>query len=515
MSRFWLASLVLLAVVLGWGGSSSAAESKPAGASKMIGMYIHQHWPYKHPYAARTWTVEDWRGYVGGLKQLGFNAIMIWPVLETMPQPLTASDRESLEKISRVIDVAHRDYGMKVIIALCPNVVADSAVAGQASFTDRHFFHCDLRVNPADAGAVARMMRWREQLLRPLAKADAVAIIDSDPGGYPGSNNREFINLLVEHRKMFDRLRPGIELIYWVHAGWPGYCRFYETGQFAMGKPEEYIEALSLLKKANPEPWGVANGLEYAEKLGLESRVICFRYGAIEAEPSFPLTNFGGDAAREAGSRLGPRGVMGNAQTHAMQLPNTFAFARGALGKSVTDADYLAFAERLIPGQGEAILAGWKGLEASDAGTKRRAADRLEQVSKQELAGGDLGGLLFGDPKRFVLDLVSELRYQAALVDLAAAIEKKENLREPLGSFIAAAEAWQSRHGYQGMWWYPPLNNVLAALDSPEIRAVTSTAYQAQTPFGQVKEMLYLSETHTTRLLAALKSTHARMKASP
>src|SRR2546423_1870960 len=32
---------------------------------KMVGMYIHQHWPYNHPYCARTWTVEDWRGYCG------------------------------------------------------------------------------------------------------------------------------------------------------------------------------------------------------------------------------------------------------------------------------------------------------------------------------------------------------------------------------------------------------------------------------------------------------------------
>ena len=33
---------------------------------KMIGMYAHQHWPYNHPYAARTWTLEDWRGYKAG-----------------------------------------------------------------------------------------------------------------------------------------------------------------------------------------------------------------------------------------------------------------------------------------------------------------------------------------------------------------------------------------------------------------------------------------------------------------
>ena len=64
-----------------------------ADAPKMVGMYVHQHWPYHHPYAARTWTVDDWTGYADGLHRLGFNTIMIWPVLETMPEPLTPSDR--------------------------------------------------------------------------------------------------------------------------------------------------------------------------------------------------------------------------------------------------------------------------------------------------------------------------------------------------------------------------------------------------------------------------------------
>lgn len=36
---------------------------------KMVGMYVHQHWPYNHPYCARTWTPEDWHGYAEGLKQ--------------------------------------------------------------------------------------------------------------------------------------------------------------------------------------------------------------------------------------------------------------------------------------------------------------------------------------------------------------------------------------------------------------------------------------------------------------
>src|SRR5262249_42728699 len=155
-----------------------------------------------------------------------------------------------------------------------------------------------------------RMMRWREKLFQPLAKVDAVAVIDSDPAGYPGSNTTAFIGLLGEHRKMFDRLRPGIELLYWMHARWPGDCRFYETGKFAMSKPDEYADALKQLVKLNPEPWGLAGNIYYPNQAGLTNRAIDYRYGAVEGEPSIPSTNFGSDRAYKAAQGGTGRGVM-------------------------------------------------------------------------------------------------------------------------------------------------------------------------------------------------------------
>lgn len=61
----------------------------------------------------------------------------------------------------------------------------------------------------------------------------------------------------------------------------------------------------------------------------LESRAVFFNYGASEGEPTLPLTNFGGDNALRAGRATNARGVVGNAQTHCLQLPNIFAFSRG------------------------------------------------------------------------------------------------------------------------------------------------------------------------------------------
>jgi hypothetical protein len=225
----------------------------------------------------------------------------------------------------------------------------------------------------------------------------------------------------VEHRRLLDSLRPGIEIIYWIHAGWLGYNRFYETAVLSFSTEEENTDALSRLMQANPEPWGIANGLPLAEKLGIARRVISFNYGRIEGEPSFPLTNYGGDVAREGGSAPGPRGGMGNAQTHCVQLPNTFAFARGASGLPAEEADYLEFAEALIPDQGVRVLAGWKTLQGTDTAAMRAAADALDALPEASLQTGRLHGLLFGSPRRFLSDLALQLRMRAAFGDLKAA----------------------------------------------------------------------------------------------
>lgn len=473
--------------------------------NKLVGMYIHQHWPYNHPYAARTWTVEDYRNYCGGLKQLGYNLVMIWPLLEIVPDPPTPSDRANLAKIGKVIDMLHRELGMKVWICLCPNVGVRDGEARKASFEKRHYFYVDTRVNPGDPAAMKTEMLRREHVFAPLKNADAVAIIDSDPGGYPGSTNQEFVNLLVAHRKMFDQLRPGIELVYWMHAGWESYARYYATGKLMLGDDAEHLDCLQRLAAANPAPWGIANGLKYAEKMEISEKVIGFNYGRIEAEPSFPMTNFGGSVAYEGGSSPAPRGVMGNSQTHCVQLPNTFAFVRGALGQRVTDLDYVQFADDLIPGQGRLIVDAWKALQGLNSSTMLELAGRLDSLTPEQLKPGRLKGLLFNEPHRFVTDLMLMLRDRAAEEEMIA-----NPGRESIRQFLESATAWQTRHGFQNMWWNPRIHPALRTLNSSKINAILDIRYDVPIPPGAstlevVQANLARIETYTTDLLAAIR----------
>src|ERR1035437_1445279 len=144
----------------------------------MLGMYVHTHWGYNHPYAARSWTLEDWEGYLAGLNELGYEMVMVWPLLDCMPAEPTASDRDFLAMLGRMIDLAHGRYGMKVAITAAPNTIGNEKSAAY-SFAERPYFICENKINPKDRCEVDEFMKGRRKQFEPLRKADALAIIDS------------------------------------------------------------------------------------------------------------------------------------------------------------------------------------------------------------------------------------------------------------------------------------------------------------------------------------------------
>ncbi len=521
----WFATIVLL-TAFSSGDVRAVDKPMPESREKMLGMYVHQHWAYNHPYAARTWTLSDWEGYLEGIQRLGYNTVLIWPVLETMPDPLTPSDRENLQKIAAVIDHAHQKLGMRVNIVLCPNVSPKSEIARRYTFQQRPFFLTDDRVDPGDPVAFGKLMAWREELFRPLAKADGLFIIDSDPGGYPGSTMMEFVYILGAHRRMLDRLRPGIELIYWAAHGWESYGKFYSTAdtKYLGRNTDEQRETIQLLARQSYEPWIIASarGPDLADAIGFRGRVVAFNYGAIEYEPAFPMTVFGEERTITGGKRAGPLGVIGNSQTHCVQLPNAFAFSRAARGMGVEKDDYIAFANDLIQGLGSEIYEGWAALPGNDPARMEQAAGALAAAAAKSLPTGPLKGLLFGNPERFLYDLVLQLRATAALRKFGTALNSPardlREVRETFRIFLTAIEAWQSRHGYSNHWRWVPMQEALAKLNSPVVNETLKTlswvSEEGPTPFDRVKNGLARLETYTPRLLAAMRQALAEMDAA-
>lgn len=459
----------------------------------MLGMYIHMHWSYSHPYAARTWGLDDWRSYLTGLRSLGYDFVQIWPMLDSMPPEPTASDRAFLDRLGQVIRMAQDEMGMRVAIVSCPNTIGN-AKSHAFGFEERPYFECEWKVDPKDPAAVEALLAGRRRQFAPICHADAVVIIDSDPGGFIGSTNEEFVALMAGQIAVMREHNPASELVYWMHFGWENYNRFWEaTSRWQPGEPRVplqpepgvFHETLSLMRERIPEPWSVlANGSlwghrDATEVLGLAGKRCGLHYGLIEGEPTFPLTNC--DPARIGQAMQGylqadfPRGFLANAQTHALQLPHTYLVAEHWLRAQDARPNLAAFAEQVIPGLGESIASAWMALESADAPRMRALSGELRRLVGAPHATGVSSGLLLGGADRFLEDLALNLDVRAGFAEVTAEAGSAAGLRAALRGLLAALRPYQQRLGFTDAYGGPlhaGLNQPAARLGDPDVSAV-------------------------------------------
>ncbi len=453
-------------------------------AEPNLGMYVHMHWGYNHPYAARTWTIDDWRSYAGGLKALGYNMVMIWPMFETIPDPPTPSDIAHLEKIARVIDLLHSDFGMSVHITLGPNTIGNEKAAAY-TFERRPFFETDLRLNPGDPAEVERLMRFRRTLYHYVGEADGASVIDSDPGGYIGSTNEEFIELLWRHLDLIQEFNPNARLFYWMWVGWEAYNRMWERAMAGAGLEinitrTDFEDVVGALAQHPERNWGVFScsplHQEVVEQFGIQDRALFFPYGLVEVEPTFPLTNHLPDAIRNEFRRYSPAamrlGAMANSQTHVAQLPNAYYFAHFAKGGTLENANLEQFAEGLTPGMGALVADAWREIATTDSNRMRALSGELRDRPAPDVEG-PYSGLLMGDPERFLSDLSVMLAWRADVVDFVAAADEGEDWRPALGALARSWRAWQERTGFVDAYCdTQSIHPALAKLGDPRIDSV-------------------------------------------
>ena len=459
----------------------------------MLGMYVHMHWSYNHPYAARTWSEADWRSYLQGLRSLGYDFLMVWPMLDSMPPEPNASDLAFLEKLGRIIRVAQDDFGMKVAIVSCPNTIGNEKSASH-TFEGRPYFACERKLNPANRAEVELLLAGRRKQFRPISHADALAVIDSDPGGYIGSTNEEFVSLMAGQIGVFREMNARAELIYWMLFGWEAYNRFWaEAAQWKPGQPHPRVqsgagsfrETLSLVQARIPEPWWVFSNsnmpshLEATDALGLGAKRGHFPYGLIEGEPTFPLTNCDPRHISERLKRHSvetyPRGFMANSQTHALQLPHTYLVAHHVLHGADREPDLSAFAERVIPGCGVKIAMAWGAINGANAEIQRACAQEIRAEAGNPHATGASSGLLLESAERFLTDLAMNLDVRAGMVELKAALDSGGDVRAALRRLLKDLRSYQERLGFVDAYGGPlhaGLNQQVARLNDPKIAAV-------------------------------------------
>jgi hypothetical protein len=149
----------------------------------------------------------------------------------------------------------------------------------------------------------------------------------------------------------------------------------------------------------------------------------------------------------------------------------------------------------------------------------RAMADKLEGLKSQHLTPGPLKGLLFGSPQRFVWDLKYELRQRSAYLDLVAASKDQLDIAK-FRVFLAATETWQGIHGYQTVWRWPGMGEVLRKLKSPVIDRMlveadytkTQSMGTGTTPFERHQNFFRQWDNYTPRLIAAMKDALKNVK---
>lgn len=461
-----------------------------------LGMYVHAHWAYKHPYASRTWTLEDWRGYAQALTELGYNLIMIWPMLETIPDPPTPSDVAQLEKFARITTMLQDEFGMTVLFTLGPNTVGNSRAADY-SWQERPFFKTDQRLDPGNPEEMDKLIRIRRELLRSLSHADGFSIIDSDPGGYIGSTNEQFADLMERHLEMLREINPQAILYYWMWAGWESYSRFWalaeETGEPSITSDErDWDVVLRRMMTWPDDSWRLlsCNAAHQCvvERLGLAEKAIHFPYGLVEGEPRYPHTNCDPEAIangltpyREKKTYLGS---VANCQTHAVQQPNTYLFSHFAQGRPPEQVDLVGFAEELVPGLGKIIAQAWTCLDSQPADA-RRAAGAIDDAAAGDPAAGRYSGLLFAPPQRFLEDLAMQLRLTADAYDFENGDDSGQSWKPRLRALADSFAAWTNQTGFVDAYYgqfRQGLHQKLLGLGNPELNSVIEDFQNWRTP---------------------------------
>ncbi len=433
---------------------------------RKCGFYLHAGWVYEHPFAVRRWTRRDYAGMFRLLRRLNLDHVMIWPMVELAPPPLSDADAVYFMEFREVIEDA-RGAGLDCLLTFSPNLSTCEDVRAQPDIRDRVWFPHE-RVFRFDRGdELNAYLRHTGLLLACLDNADGYVFIDGDPGGYPGAKPTEFLAMLDGIRRGLERAAPGRrpEIVHWAWCGWG--ADWEKDGIWKSNLKALVGGMLAELAKNPPaEPWGLMPGrhrtedrgngrmvIQLADEAGLMPRSTLMLYEIIEQEPSPPafIVHFE-DIRRVLRQEMkyGPvaRGVMGNAQQPVVVLQNLFYFARCVGDPSWldrTDEEVLNEFARFLGGDADALVPAWKAL---DAGTETLPDDAAERVRRGRLVS-DAAADIPGGPELY-LDLLADflqtcmdVRHTSA-APTRSAVEAASRLQDGLLAFVR----WWSRHRY-------------------------------------------------------------------
>lgn len=436
-----------------------AVQTSKSGFQRR-GFYLHGCWVMEHPFSVRSWSRQDFADMFRLLKHLRFTTVMIWPTPETAPMPLSEADTAILRSYRAIIDDA-KDAGLECWLTYCPNVISKEDVRS-LPWKDRSLYASTQVIRLTNEATTKAYLDHRRAVLRCLDNADAVVVIDGDPGSYPGAPIEEYVRILKNDQQSV----PGKPVIPWLWSGW-GRDPKRNFWQEPVGPP--VAQSLAALKSQMNGEWELLPGRSHREdwangrtpvaetgKAGLLPRSTIMCYEAVEFEPIQPAATLQFDLIRNVLKEEGhlsskARGVFGNAQQPVMVLPNLYFFARGA-----ADLAYLDKSEREVLadlaselGDTEGVLIpAWSCLKLSLADLPADLAGRVRALKLDT----DFAKSVPGGPQRYVEIIAAQVQSRRQLLEAVA--EKPTTPTEAAASLAKGANAliyWWQVHRYVGM----------------------------------------------------------------
>jgi hypothetical protein len=294
---------------------------------ELRGIYAHTAWVYRGPFALRMWRLRDWENYIDLLAYLRVNLLQIWSPISIMSVPLSDADRDYLTMFKEVVRYAREDRGFRWV--WLGDAANNVGLPSNVPVTTRQYYAVHSLRDPAEPNQMKDIIESRRALYRVDSNADGYWIIDSDPGNWPGSPSQDFVSILETNRKLIDQLTDqgrNTRLVYWIWQGWGTRSTTENISAVLKGWQEAESGRPLTLLACNTTALGVAS------RFRLIPQTVWFPYGAIEEEPSSPYTALRFEAIRDSFKALSGfpnlKGVMGNAQTPLVQIPNIAFYER-------------------------------------------------------------------------------------------------------------------------------------------------------------------------------------------
>jgi hypothetical protein len=455
----FLIAAALLACSAAPGLAAEAPQRSPG--FQHCGLYVHACWLYNYPFATRRWSHKDYDHMFRLLKLLGYDRVMLWPMMEGIPMPMSAEDADALRDYRKIIEDAHQE-GLEcwLTLSLC---TTDQKIA-EKPWLNRNLYAVRKDVRLDDPAQAEPWFQHEAAMVAILNNADAYVTIDSDPGGYVGAKAEDFVKVFQHDRRTIDRVgvRPKQQKVMpWVWGGW-GIKSWEEPLAPRLARLAHELEVYKAAMKDGWELMPGRNGGEYgcgrfnmglAEKAGLMPYSTLMLYDSIEGEPSPPNTKLQFENIRRALTQEGPcaataRGCFGNCQTAILELPNIYFFVRAARDPGYlnkTDKAVLTDFAGFLGGPPELLVPAWSCLRLR---LDQLPADLPAKLRRAELKS-EAARYIPGGPQSYLKILAAETDSRRRLLQACHGPAKSEQeAAQRMADGVKAIVDWWKLHGY-------------------------------------------------------------------